>query len=106
MDSAKLKDRGISLLRLITNSCIDKDAAELLLDGEPLETILDLQTVMLIGIVSEEREEDTLSNPEETYKRCRERTKVIGDYYEEIQYLLQPEYKYYLIRGMRVLGLR
>ena len=77
----------------------------ILLDGEPMEVILDIQTVLLIGIVAEEREEDTLPDPQGTYERCRARTQVIGDYYEEIQYLLQPQYKHYLKKGMEILWL-
>ena len=85
MNVAQIPERSLSLLRLLTNYCIDKDTASILLDGEPMEVILDIQTVLLIGIVAEEREEDALPDPQGTYERCRARTQVIGDYYEEIQ---------------------
>ena len=105
MNVAQIPERSLSLLRLLTNYCIDKDAASILLDGEPMEVILDIQTVLLIGIVAEEHEEDALPDPQGTYERRRARTQVIGDYYEEIQYLLQPKYKHYLKKGMEVLWL-
>ena len=94
MNVAQIPERSLSLLRLLTNYYIDKDAASILLDGEPMEVILDIQTVLLIGIVAEEREEDTLPDPQGTYERCRARTQVIGDYYEEIQYLLKLSKKF------------
>lgn len=105
MNVVQIPERSLSLLRLLTNYYIDKDAASILLDGEPMEVILDIQTVLLIGIVAEEREEDTLPDPQGTYERCRARAQVIGDYYEEIQYLLQPQYKHHLKKGMEILWL-
>ena len=105
MITVELKERSLSLLRLLTSSCIDVEAAELLLEGEMLDVLLDLQAVMLVGMEAEERGGEELINPDLAYERYRSNMPEFGDLQEERQYLLQPDYKHYMKQGMRLLSL-
>lgn len=102
-----MHDRSLSLLRLLTNSYIDEEAAELLLDGEPMDILLDIQAVMVIGMAATEAgREDVFADPEGMYVKHRRILPVIGDREDEVQWMLQPGYKSYLRSGMHMLSLR
>lgn len=105
MNYVEMQDRSLSLLRLLTNSYIGKEAAELLLEGEELASVLDLQAVMILGMDAEEKGEEVSADPKITYDRIRRRMPTIGNHYDEVQYLLQPGYQQHLKTGMEVLAL-
>lgn len=102
-----MHDRSLSLLRLLTSSYIDEEAAELLLAGEPMDILLDIQTVMVIGMAATEAgREDVFVDPKGVYEKHRRIIPAIGDREDEVHWMLQPDYKSYLQSGMRVLFLR
>lgn len=101
-----MQDRSLSLLRLLTNSYIDADIAKLLLDEEPMEILLDIQAVMVMGMAAVDiGREDLFCKPREMYVKHRSTIPVIGNLSEEVQWMLQPEYKRYLQTGVRMLSL-
>lgn len=102
-----LQERSLSLLRLLTNSYIDADVAKLLLDEEPLEILLDIQAVMVMGMAAAETGiEDLFVEPWGAYEKHRSIIPEIGDLQDEVEWMLQPDYKQYLQIGMRMLSLQ
>ena len=102
-----IRDRSLSLLRLLTNSYIDTDVAKLLLDEESMEILLDIQAVMVMGMAAVETgREDIFAEPWDMYEKNRTIIPVLGDLQEEVEWMLQPYYKQYLQIGMRMLSLQ
>ena len=102
-----MRDRSLSLLRLLTNSYIDPDVAKLLLDEESMEILLDIQAVMVMGMAAVEiGREDIFAEPWDMYEKHRTIIPVLGDLQEEVEWMLQPYYKQYLQIGMRILSLQ
>lgn len=102
-----MRDRSLSLLRLLTNSYIDPDVAKLLLDEESMEILLDIQAVMVMGMAAVEiGREDVFAEPWDMYEKHRTIIPVLGDLQEEVEWMLQPYYKQYLQIGMRMLSLQ
>ena len=102
-----MRDRSLSLLRLLTNSYIDPDVAKLLLDEESMEILLDIQAVMVMGMAAVEiGREDIFAEPWDMYEKNRTIIPVLGDLQEEVEWMLQPDYKQYLQIGMRMLSLQ
>ena len=102
-----IRDRSLSLLRLLTNSYIDTDVAKLLLDEESMEILLDIQAVMVMGMAAVEiGREDIFAEPWDMYEKNRTIIPVLGDLQEEVEWMLQPDYKQYLQIGMRMLSLQ
>lgn len=96
--------RSLPYLRMLTNTLIDEEVAEVLLEDAGLEKILDIQTVMIIGMEASEQGEYTpYECPGSVYETCRRKLPSFDDRQDEIQYLLQPEYKEFLRMGMKVL---
>ena len=107
MHDALILDQSLPLLRLLTNGFIDEDIARPLLADADMETIFALQTVMIIGMECLEQGISTpVQSPVQLYLAKRAHLPV--DYEDrngETEYLLQPEFKTYLIHGMAVLSL-
>lgn len=102
-----MPERTVSLLRLLTNSYIDRDVARLLLEEEPIDSLLDIQTVMVVGMSGmESGEEEPCSDPAGEYEKLRAIIPLIGDHQDEVEWMLQPEYKQYLQMGMLMLSLQ
>ena len=102
-----MRERSLSLLRLLTCAYVEADAAELLLSDEPMEILLDIQAVMVMGMAAAEcGREDIFLEPRHMYEKHRTILPVIGDINEEVQWMLQPGSKSYLESGMRMLALR
>ena len=102
-----MRDRSLSLLRLLTNSYIDPDVAKLLLDEESMEILLDIQAVMVMGMAAVEiGRKDIFAEPWDMYEKHRTIIPVLGDLQEEVEWMLQPDYKQYLQIGMRMLSLQ
>lgn len=102
-----MRDRSLSLLRLLTNSYIDAEVAKLLLEEESMEILLDIQSVMVMGMAAVETgREDIFVEPWDMYEKHRTIIPLLGDLQEEIEWILQPEYKQYLRSGMCMLSLR
>lgn len=102
-----MRDRSLSLLRLLTNSYIDPDVAKLLLDEESMEILLDIQAVMVMGMAAVEiGREDIFAETWDMYEKHRTIIPVLGDLQEEVEWMLQPYYKQYLQIGMRMLSLQ
>lgn len=102
-----MRDRSLSLLRLLTNSYIDPDVAKLLLDEESMEILLDIQAVMVMGMAAVEiGREDVFAEPWDMYEKHRTIIPLLGDLQEEVEWMLQPDYKQYLQIGMRMLSLQ
>lgn len=98
--------RSLPYLRMLTNTLIDEEVAEVLLEDADLEKILDLQAVMIIGMEASEQGDYTpYENPGSVYEACRRKLPSFDDREEEIRYLLQPEYKQFLQAGMQALKL-
>lgn len=101
-----MRERSLSLLRLLTNAYVEADAAELLLSDEPMEILLDIQAVMVMGMAAVETgREDIFAEPWAMYEKHRTILPVVGDLSEEVQWMLQPDYKQFLQIGMRMLSL-
>ena len=105
--SLKLNNhKGLSYLRFLVNRLVDEDVAGAMLESVDLETILDIQAVMIIGMEAIEKQmELSYQDPLAVYEERRRSLPVFEDREEEIQYLLQPEYKQFLQAGMKVLKL-
>ena len=102
-----MRERSLSLLRLLTSAYVEADAAELLLSDEPMEILLDIQAVMVMGMAAAEcGREDIFLEPRHMYEKHQKILPVIGNINEEVQWMLQPGYKSYLESGMRMLALR
>lgn len=102
-----MRERSLSLLRLLINFYIDQDVAKLLLEEEPIDILLDIQAVMVMGMIGAEiGREDVFSDPQSMYEKHRTIIPVMGDIQEEVEWMLQPEYKRYLQIGMRMLSLQ
>ena len=102
-----MRDRSLSLLRLLTNSYIDPDVAKLLLDEESMEILLDIQAVMVMGMAAVEiGREDIFAEQWDMYEKHRTIIPVLGDLQEEVEWMLQPDYKQYLQIWMRMLSLQ
>lgn len=102
-----MRERSLSLLRLLINSYIDQDVAKLLLEEEPIDILLDIQAVMVMGMIGAEvGREDVFSDPQRMYEKHRTIIPIMGDIQEEVEWMLQPEYKRYLQIGVRMLSLQ
>ena len=102
-----MRDRSLSLLRLLTNSYIDPDVAKLLLDEESMEILLDIQAVMVMGMAAVEiGREDIFAEQWDMDEKHRTIIPVLGDLQEEVEWMLQPDYKQYLQIWMRMLSLQ
>lgn len=96
--------RSLPYMRMLTNALIDEEVAEVLLENADMEKILDIQAVMIIGMEAiEQGNEAPCEDPAVVYGKCRRKLPAFDDRMEEIQYLLQPDYKEYLRLGMQVL---
>lgn len=95
-------------LRLLTNEIMDKEAAEVILRSAGMEMIFHLQTILLLGMESSEKDSIVPSkNPVETFWKRRSSLPVDTDDREgELSHLLQPEYKTYLKLGMKALSIK
>lgn len=101
-----MRERSLSLLRLLVSAYVEADAAELLLSDEPMEILLDIQAVMVMGMGAMEiGREDIFAEPWTMYEKHRAIIPIMGDLNEEVQWMLQPDYKQYLQIGMRMLSL-
>ena len=101
-----INHKELSYLRFLTNRLIDEEVAGAMLANADLEIILDIQAVMIIGMEAAERGHETPYDcPESVYEACRRKLPSFDDREEEIQYLLQPEYKQFLQAGMQALKL-
>ena len=80
--------------------------ADVLLENADIEKILDIQTVMIIGMeAAEQGKQAPYDSPESVYEACRRKLPSFDDREDEIRYLLQPDYKQFLQAGMHALRL-
>ena len=106
MKYEQMIERSAPYIRMLLNPLIDEEVAQVLLESTEVEKILDIQAVMIIGMeVIENGMESSYQDPAAVYDDRRRYLPVFDDVEEEIQYLLQPEYKEYLQAGMHALTL-